>query len=101
MHATLIAVSPSALESFAGVVVEEIDDPAILAAALQAIEASRPVPTQRPLDARYGLVFSNSSGERVLGAYKGSFATRGQIDDQPCDFNELTLHEWLVARYPL
>jgi len=98
--ATLSAISPAALESFPDVVVDDIEDAAVIESALAAIEASRPTPSARPLDARYGLVFSDATGTRVLGAYKGAFATRGQIDEQPCDFNELALHAWLVARYP-
>ena len=96
---TLLAVSGDALESFPDVSIDEIDDPATIAAAIEAVVQSQPEPSDDPLDARFGLVFADREGERVLSVYKGRFALSGQIDDVPCDFEEFTLHEWLTARY--
>jgi hypothetical protein len=97
---TLLGVTPDALESFPDVRIDEIDDAATIGAAIDAIVQSQPEPSDDPLDARFGLVFTNRAGERVLAVYKGRFALSGQIDDAPCDFEEFTLHEWLTARYP-
>jgi hypothetical protein len=98
---TLIAVAPGAIETFPDVAVDEISDAATIAGALDALAASQPSQGDRPLDTRYGLIFENAAGERVLRAYKGRFASYGQIDNAPCDFEEVTFHEWLVARYPV
>lgn len=96
---TFIAVSAQSIETFAGVGKDEITDPVVIAAALDAVERSEPVADARPIDARYALIFSNANGERVLRVYKGSFASQGQIDDATCAFDEPVLDVWLRARY--
>jgi hypothetical protein len=96
---TLVAVTPDALETFAGVSIDEIEDPATIASAIEAVVRSQPGPSSDPLDARFGLIFAGPDGVRVLAVYKGRFGLSGQIDDQPCDFEEFALHEWLTARY--
>jgi hypothetical protein len=97
---TLVAVSPDELETFPDVSVDKIDDPVTVASAIEAVVQSQPGPSSDPLDARFGLIFFGRDGERVLAVYKGRFGLSGQIDDQPCDFEEFTLHEWLTVRYP-
>ncbi len=96
---TFVAVSAGAIETFAGVARDDIDDAATIAAALDAIAQSKPVADPKPLDARYALIFTNASGERVLRAYKGLFASNGQIDDESCAYDEPALDGWLHARY--
>jgi hypothetical protein len=98
MH-TLLAVTPAELESFPDVSVDEIDDPQTIAAAIDSILRSEPEPGEDPIDVRFGLVFSDRRGERVLSVYKGRFALSGLIDAQLCDFNEFAFDEWLTARY--
>jgi hypothetical protein len=95
----LVKVSAVALESYEDVQVEHIADAATIGSALDAIAASRPRPTKDALDARYGLVFFDAAGERVLSAYKGAFALDGQIDGQLCEYEETALHAWLTQRY--
>jgi len=97
---TLVAVTAAALEAFPGVAVDEIGDAATIGSALDALVAARPVPENHPLNVRYGLIFTDVGGERIMRAYKGRFASEGQIEDTPCDFEEPSLHEWLIARYP-
>ena len=96
---TMVAITPQTIETFPGVTVEEIADPALVSAALDAIAASRPEFEESPLDVRFALLFADDAGERILRVYKGSFASQGQIDDEPCAFDEPTLHAWLAARY--
>ncbi len=96
---TLLAVTPAELESFPGVSVDEIDEPETIASAIDSILRSEPEPGEDPLDVRFGLIFSDRRGERVLSVYKGRFALSGLIDDQLCDFNEFAFDEWLTARY--
>ena len=98
---TLVAVTPGAIETFPDVAIDEIADAAVIAGALDALAASKPARGDRPIDVRYGLIFEDAGGERVMRAYKGAFASAGQIDDVLCDYEEANLHEWLVARYPL
>jgi hypothetical protein len=97
---TIVAVTARALESFPGVTIDEIDDPYTIGAALDAVLASLPEPVTRSIDARYGLVFRDAHDERVLSVYKGYFASRGQIDDTPVDYEEPALDDWLRERYP-
>jgi hypothetical protein len=96
---TLLAVTPAELERFPGVSVDEIEEPQTIAAAIDAILRSEPEPGEDPIDVRFGLVFSDRRGERVLSVYKGRFALSGLIDEQLCDFNEFAFDEWLTARY--
>jgi len=94
---TLIAVTPAALESFPDVRIDEIEDAATIASAIEAIVASAPEPSDANLDARSGLVFSDLDGSRVLAVYKGRFPSDGQIDLQRCAFEHPALQEWLDA----
>jgi hypothetical protein len=96
---TLVAVTPDALETFPDVSIDEIEDPTTIASAIEAVVRSEPGPSSDPLDARFGLIFTDGHGERALAVYKGRFGLSGQIDDQPCDFEEFALHEWLTSRY--
>ncbi len=96
---TLIAVSPATIEQFKDVAIETIDDAPAIAAALDAVVASVPKAEDRPLDVRTALIFETSTGERALRVYQGRFASQGQIDETPCRFEELALHDWLRARF--
>ncbi len=96
---TLLAVTPAALETFPDVRSDEIRDAETIAAALSAIQSSKPAQVDTPLDARFGLVFASRDGERILSAYKGQFASTGQIDDTPVSYLEQALHDWLTAFY--
>jgi hypothetical protein len=96
---TLLAIAAGAIEEFPGVAVDEISDAATIAAALDALAAARPSPADGQLNARYGLIFTDAAGERILRAYKSRFPSEGQIDETPCDYEEPAFHEWLVARY--
>lgn len=96
---TLVAITAQSIETFAGVGKDAITDPAVIAAAFDAVERSKPVPEARPIDARYALIFFSAGGERVLRVYKGNFASHGQIDDATCAFDEPILDGWLRARY--
>jgi hypothetical protein len=95
----LVKVSAVALESYADVQVEHIADAATIVSALDAIARSRPRPAHEALDARFGLVFLDAAGERVLSVYKGAFALDGQIDEVLCEYEETALHAWLTQRY--
>jgi hypothetical protein len=96
----LAPISASSLPTFPDVGIEEIADARIIASAIDAIVASDPRPVDGFLDARFGLVFSNASGETVLEVYKGAFVSRGQIDEQVCVYDEAALYQWLRERYP-
>jgi hypothetical protein len=99
----LLALAPiaaSSLATFPDVAIEEIFDAGVIRSAIDAIAASAPRPVTGFLDARFGLVFSNASGETVLEVYKGAFVSRGQIDDQLCVYDEASLYDWLKERYP-
>jgi hypothetical protein len=97
---TIVAVTAVALESFPDVSIDEVRDSGTIASALDAIVASFPEPVTRQIDARFGLVFRDALDERVLSVYKGLFASRGQIDETPCDYEEPVFDDWLRERYP-
>jgi hypothetical protein len=97
---TMIAITAGSLEEFPGVAVDEVCDATTIASALDALAAARPSPSDRPPNVRYGLIFTDTAGERILRAYKGRFPSEGQIDETPCAFEEPAFHDWLAARYP-
>ena len=43
--------------------------------------------------------FVKVSAAAMVSAYKGTFASRGQIDDVTCAYDEPYFHRWLAARY--
>jgi len=92
-------IAAGSLASFPGVAIEEIVDAGVIRSAIEAIAASAPRPVDGFLDARFGLIFSNVSGEPVLEVYKGAFVSRGQIDEQLCVYDGPALYEWLRERY--
>jgi hypothetical protein len=96
---TFIAIEPHVLESYPEVVVDHSSDPAVIASALDAVAAAKPVVSHQNIDARVGLVFADAAGERLFSVYLGTFEWIGEIDGMRCTFEEPALSEWVDARY--
>jgi len=76
---TRSALGPARLESIAQVR-SKIDDPAVIENVLTYIDETSMDEEPGDLDARWGLIFTNAKGQRVLSFYLDKFGARGAAE---------------------
>jgi hypothetical protein len=77
----------------------ESTDRALIDEVLARIERAQPKPSDAGCDARWGLIFTNASDERVRTLYLDQFGTSGVLDGAKVTLSDESLIEWLRERY--
>jgi hypothetical protein len=76
---TRVAIGPAKLETL-GIACKTVDDPQTLEAIVNSVAATAMCENPGRLDARWGLIFTNAEGRRVLSLYLDKFGRRAAVD---------------------
>ena len=96
---TETALSGENLESHSETERFESADPALIEDALARIDRAAPSAVDGSYDARWGLVFTAASGERITALYLNRFGTRGELDGRTVTLADESLIDWLREKY--
>ena len=79
---------------------KSVDDSPAVSSFLVALEAAKPLPADRVADLRWGCVFCDKDGARVLSVYFDAKGERGVIDGACYVFQSAALSQWAESVYP-
>ncbi|MES2352914.1 MAG: hypothetical protein V4568_00710 [Pseudomonadota bacterium] len=97
---TPIAVSPNDLNDFDHVERFETTNPKDFHAAYDALCAGKPsLDFHIGINARWGTVFINGSGESLLTAYTDHFGVQGVVNNVTVWFSRPTFYQWLERTF--
>ena len=96
---TQVAIEPSQVETWPSVFHHESKDPAVVAAAVEAVESLHPAPYAGKFETRWLLRFADAADHSLLDVYQESAEPYGYIDGRYVKYAGLELLHFLREHF--